>query len=107
MMVSLRVYEQLQVLLPDGQLVTITSDGQVTIEQSKGSLLDMAELLTVKQTAAVLGLSRSRVYQLFASGELSSKKVGKSRRVSRTALEEFIKTLPDLTEAQYAHTVEV
>ena len=37
-----------------------------------------------------LGVSRSTLYQLIQSGELSSIKVGKRRLVSRHALEQFI-----------------
>ena len=38
-------------------------------------------LLTVRQTARELGLSRSTIYALIGSGELASVKIGRSRRV--------------------------
>lgn len=50
-------------------------------------------LLTVKEAAELLSLSRATVYPLVMSGEIASVKVGRSRRVSRNALLEFIRGL--------------
>jgi excisionase family DNA binding protein len=51
------------------------------------------ELLTPRQVAQVLELSRSRVYQLLGAGDIRSVKVGASRRIPRTCLTEYIDTL--------------
>jgi excisionase family DNA binding protein len=47
-------------------------------------------LLTVKQVAADLQISESRVYELIARGELASCKIGKSRRIPRDAETEYV-----------------
>ena len=46
-------------------------------------------LLTVKEAAAFLRLSRSTIYNLMDSGELQSVKLGKSRRIPRRCVIEL------------------
>jgi excisionase family DNA binding protein len=50
-------------------------------------------LLRPEEAAEVLGLGRTKVYKLIGSGELRSIKIGSSRRVSATALAEFVAQL--------------
>ena len=50
-------------------------------------------LFRPEEAAAVLGLGRTKVYELMASGALRSVRVGASRRVSATALAEFVAAL--------------
>lgn len=50
-------------------------------------------LLTPEETADTLRVSRSKVYALIRSGALRSVKIGGSRRISATALSEFIEDL--------------
>ena len=50
-------------------------------------------LLRPVEAAERLGISRTKVYELMASGELRSVKIGAARRVSATALAEFVATL--------------
>lgn len=47
-------------------------------------------LLTIPEAAASLGVSRSFVYELVQVGTISTIKIGRSRRVPLTALEDFI-----------------
>ena len=47
-------------------------------------------LLKVKEAAARLGVSRSLVYLLISSGRLRSVKLGRSRRIPVSCLDEFI-----------------
>ena len=47
-------------------------------------------LLNVNEAASALGLGRSLVYMLIATGELASIKIGRSRRIPVGALDEFI-----------------
>jgi excisionase family DNA binding protein len=47
-------------------------------------------LLTVKEVADQLGVSRSKAYQLVVSGAIQSLAIGRSRRVSPGAVAEFI-----------------
>jgi excisionase family DNA binding protein len=53
--------------------------------------------LTVAQASQSLNLSRSRLYELLASGELPSITIGRSRRIPLTVLHDFIDAL--LTDA--------
>jgi excisionase family DNA binding protein len=50
-------------------------------------------LLTLKETAVLLRLGRSKLYELMAAGKLRSVKIGGSRRISATALAEFVAAL--------------
>lgn len=43
--------------------------------------------------AAMLRVSRSRVFELLASGELESVTIGRSRRIPREALESYVSRL--------------
>jgi excisionase family DNA binding protein len=52
-----------------------------------------ALLLTITETAQALRLSRAQVYNLVNRGELQTIKIGSSRRVPLSALEEYIQRL--------------
>jgi excisionase family DNA binding protein len=47
-------------------------------------------LLRPLEAANALGISRSSVYELMASGDLGSITIGRSRRIPRDALKEFV-----------------
>jgi excisionase family DNA binding protein len=47
-------------------------------------------LLRPTEAAEILGFGRSRLYELLASGQLPSIKVGKSIRVPTAALEKWV-----------------
>jgi excisionase family DNA binding protein len=47
-------------------------------------------LLTPEQAAELLSISRSKLYELIARGELDSVRIGASRRVPTAALEDFV-----------------
>ena len=50
-------------------------------------------LLRPAEAAKRLGIGRTKVYELMRSGELRSVKIGAARRVSATALAEFVAAL--------------
>ncbi len=52
-------------------------------------------LLTPEAAAEMLSISRSKIYQLLATGEVASVRIGTSRRVPFDALVEFIERLSD------------
>lgn len=52
--------------------------------------MDERLLLKPEEVAARLGVGRSVVYVLMASGELESISIGRSRRVPVRALEDFV-----------------
>ncbi len=49
-----------------------------------------ALLLRAEEVAHLLGIGRSKVYELIAAGELPVVRVGRSLRVNRLALERWI-----------------
>jgi excisionase family DNA binding protein len=52
-------------------------------------------LLTPEEAAEALRIGRAKVYDLIRNHELRSIKIGGSRRVPRTALEEYVAALLD------------
>lgn len=54
-----------------------------------------AVMLTVEEAAALLRIGRTRAFALIGSGELRSKKLGRSRLVPHEAVIEFARSLPD------------
>ncbi|MGE5764441.1 MAG: helix-turn-helix domain-containing protein [Mycobacterium leprae] len=45
------------------------------------------------EVAEIVGISRSKIYMLLASGELRSVAIGRSRRITREDLERYIERL--------------
>ena len=45
------------------------------------------------QTAKIMGISRSQVYVLMNRGELGSVNIGRSRRITRQQMDQFIQNL--------------
>jgi excisionase family DNA binding protein len=62
------------------------------LEQAPSSKPALAptQLLSVRDVADQLGISRSKVYELVYKGEISSLAIGRRRRISPAALAEFI-----------------
>jgi excisionase family DNA binding protein len=50
-------------------------------------------LLTVVETARRLSISRAKTYELLASGEIASVRIGRSRRVPLVACEQYVERL--------------
>jgi excisionase family DNA binding protein len=57
------------------------------------------KLLTVPQVAVALNLSDSKIWHMVASGELDSVKIGWSRRVPASTVDEYIKSLQTAGDA--------
>jgi len=51
------------------------------------------QLFTPLETAEVLGVSRAKVYELLATGELASVKIHRSRRITPAHIHQFIQSL--------------
>jgi excisionase family DNA binding protein len=51
---------------------------------------EMKVLISVEEAAAMLSLGRTLVYQLVMRGELRSIKIGSTRRVIASSLQEYI-----------------
>lgn len=64
----------------------MTSDPLTALPQPK-------LLLTPREAAATLGISRSAIYVLLARGDIASVHIGSSRRVPTRALEQFVERL--------------
>lgn len=57
------------------------------------AMTDGKLLLRPQEAADALGISRARLYQLLATGELGSVKLGASRRVPTVELDAFVQRL--------------
>lgn len=56
-------------------------------------------LFTPEEAAAMLGVGRTRVYDLIRTGDLASVKIGRSRRINSRAMGEFVESL--CTDSQH------
>jgi excisionase family DNA binding protein len=54
---------------------------------------DLPILFTATQVAKIMGISRSQVYVLLNKGQLGSVHIGRSRRITRGQVDEFISEL--------------
>jgi excisionase family DNA binding protein len=54
---------------------------------------DLPILFTAAQVAKIMGISRSQVYVLLNKGQLGSVHIGRSRRITREQVDEFISNL--------------
>jgi len=50
-------------------------------------------LLTPREAAEVLGIGRSKLYELLQAGQIPSVRIGKCRRIPATALRELVEKL--------------
>jgi excisionase family DNA binding protein len=64
-----------------------------TVSSPRSNAASLTLLLTPEEAAKALRVGRSKVYDLMRSGMLRSVKIGGSRRVSATALKEFVAAL--------------
>ncbi len=53
-------------------------------------------LLTPEEAAQTLGIGRTKLYELVASGTIASVKIGASRRIPAQALSQFVSSLTPL-----------
>lgn len=60
--------------------------------QARGTKV-LPSLLAIKQATHELGISRTSIYELIASGKLKTVKIGRRRFVTLEAIEEFIASL--------------
>jgi len=79
-------------LLPDkcGQLESADTD-----ERDRPLVWKDLQLFTVAEVSHVLGIGRSKVYELLYKGELKSVKIGGSRRIRYSDLGEYVRYLGD------------
>ena len=63
------------------------------VEAALAAPLGGGSLLTVVEAARELRVSRSRVFQLLAAGELEGVRIGRSRCVPRRSVEDFVARL--------------
>ncbi len=52
-----------------------------------------------EDAGSVLGIGRSKVFELLASGQLASVQIGRARRIPRTALEAYVERLQQTAPA--------
>ena len=52
-------------------------------------------LFSVVDAAQILSLSRSKVYELLSTGDIGSVRIGRSRRIPRSALDDYVAGLAE------------
>ena len=57
-------------------------------------------LVSVDQAAHIVGLGKSKLYELLLSGQLKSVKIGRRRLIPAQALKDFVDGLTDSHEVQ-------
>ena len=55
----------------------------------------MKLLLTIQEAAESLGVGRTKLYQLIASGELDTVSIGRARRITVESVEAFVLRLQE------------
>jgi len=50
-------------------------------------------LFTVPQTQVMLGIGRTTLWNMIASGEIESVRIGRSRRITAEAIDQFVEGL--------------
>ena len=65
------------------------------VTSALGVRMDIKLLLTVREAAEVLGISRTAIYLLLQRGEIPSVKIGRSRRIKRQDVESYVSGLAD------------
>lgn len=63
------------------------------MDEQKGAPVASRLLLSVEEAGEVLGVKRSKMYELISAGEIESVKIGKSRRVPVDAVEAYVDRL--------------
>jgi excisionase family DNA binding protein len=62
------------------------------------ALLHSKGLLKPEEAATYLGIGRSKVFELLADGRLASVRIGRSRRITVAALDDFVARLAEAGE---------
>ena len=63
-------------------------------DKKMDAIPDEGGLLTVKQAAKLLNLSRKTIYELHASGQLEMLKLGRATRIPEASVRKFVAALP-------------
>ena len=61
---------------------------------------EAVQLLTVVDAAEHLRISRSKLYELLADGEIPSVRIGRTRRIAMSALAEFVASHAEIGTAR-------
>jgi excisionase family DNA binding protein len=78
-----------------GNLIQQATSGAMSNKQTSSSPAagnGMSDVMTPSEAASVLKVSEEDVIAAITSGDLKAKKLGNAYRISRTALEEFLKS---------------
>ncbi len=72
----------------------------MSIEQNETARDQPALLLRVEEAGKRLGIARTSMFRLIATGEVTSVQVGRLRRVPVTCLEEYVERLKHQAELE-------
>ena len=66
---------------------------------STSNVVQIEKLLTVEEVVALLGISRSKLYQLVRDGSIATVKMGRSVRFRPSRVQEFVERSETTAEA--------
>jgi excisionase family DNA binding protein len=75
--------------------ILVVESGVEAVQFERPLWMPDLQLLTVVEVAQILGVSRSKVYELLYSRALQSVKIGGSRRIRYSDLGEYVRCLDD------------
>jgi excisionase family DNA binding protein len=78
---------------PGGSISGMSSAVRQTTKELDVTLATERLLLRPEEVAGILGVGRTKVFELIRTGELRSIKLGRSRRVSTEAVASYVRRL--------------
>ena len=79
--------------LPNDTRSVAHEDVKAAQQGPNGEIGDASLMVSVEQAASILGIGRTRAFELVMARSITSVKIGRRRLVVRRSLEEFIQRL--------------
>ena len=86
---------------PQSHLTTSLRDPASLADSSTSALATLPEVLTARETAAILRIGRNQLYQAVARGELGAIRIGRSIRIPKQALLTLLASTGPLTASSH------
>ena len=82
-----------QLMHPAPEIAEVSGVNSMMVDATSQAERSPRLLLTVEEAAERIGICRSNMFKLIRRGEIQSVKVGRLRRVTPDALEDFVRRL--------------
>lgn len=81
------------------QATRTANASEIEVASRRWDMTEIEILLTIPETCRALKVSRTKVYQLLSDGSLSSKFIGRSRRIPLEEIQRYVRQLPNRSAA--------